>query len=45
MLIRGYEPLKDAIDYGTHLLPLVRQELAHRAATRHAVQEPVGQAV
>jgi alkanesulfonate monooxygenase len=45
VLIRGYEPLKDAIDYGTNLLPLVRQELAHRAATRPAVQEPVGQAV
>jgi alkanesulfonate monooxygenase len=36
VLIRGYEPLKDAIDYGTNLLPLVRQELAHRAATRPA---------
>jgi alkanesulfonate monooxygenase len=34
VLIRGYEPLQDAIDYGTHLLPLVRQELAHRRATR-----------
>jgi alkanesulfonate monooxygenase len=34
VLIRGYEPLKDAIDYGQNLLPLVRQELAHRAATR-----------
>jgi alkanesulfonate monooxygenase len=34
VLIRGYEPLRDAIDYGDHLLPLVRQELAHRAATR-----------
>ena len=34
VLIRGYEPLQDAIDYGKHLLPLVRQEVAHRAATR-----------
>jgi alkanesulfonate monooxygenase len=34
ILIRGYEPLQDAIDYGRDLLPLVRQELAHRAATR-----------
>ena len=34
VLIRGYEPLQDAIDYGKHLLPLVRQELAHRAAAR-----------
>ncbi|RAJ58356.1 alkanesulfonate monooxygenase [Streptomyces sp. Amel2xB2] len=34
LLIRGYDPLDDAIDYGRHLIPLVRQELAHRAATR-----------
>ncbi|MEV0848597.1 LLM class flavin-dependent oxidoreductase [Streptomyces sp. NPDC049954] len=33
LLIRGYDPLDDAIDYGRHLIPLVRQELAHRAAT------------
>ncbi|MFE7789852.1 LLM class flavin-dependent oxidoreductase [Streptomyces sp. NPDC057460] len=33
LLIRGYDPLDDAIDYGRHLLPLVRQELAHRKAT------------
>jgi alkanesulfonate monooxygenase len=31
--IRGYDNLNDLIDYGRHLLPLVRQELAHRAAT------------
>jgi alkanesulfonate monooxygenase len=31
ILIRGYDPLEDAVDYGRHLLPLVRQELAHRA--------------
>jgi alkanesulfonate monooxygenase len=30
ILIRGYDPLNDAIDYGRHLLPLVRRELAHR---------------
>jgi alkanesulfonate monooxygenase len=35
LLIRGYDPLDDAIDYGRHLLPLVRTELARReAATR-----------
>lgn len=34
VLIRGYDPLQDAIDYGRDLLPLVRQELAHRGATR-----------
>lgn len=33
LLIRGYDPLDDAIDYGRHLIPLVRQELAHRKAT------------
>jgi alkanesulfonate monooxygenase len=31
--IRGYDPLDDAIDYARHVLPLVRQELAHRTAT------------
>jgi alkanesulfonate monooxygenase len=31
LLIRGYDPYDDAVDYGRHVLPLVRQELAHRA--------------
>ncbi|WP_432994292.1 LLM class flavin-dependent oxidoreductase [Dactylosporangium sp. CA-233914] len=31
--IRGYDTLADAVDYGRHVLPLVRQELAHRQAT------------
>ncbi|MGQ4615393.1 LLM class flavin-dependent oxidoreductase [Nocardia sp. R7R-8] len=31
--IRGYDTLNDVIDYGRYVLPLVRQELAHRAAT------------
>jgi alkanesulfonate monooxygenase len=31
--IKGYDTLADAKDYGRHLLPLVREELAHRAAT------------
>ncbi len=30
LLIRGYDPLDDAIDYGRHLLPLVRAEVARR---------------
>ncbi|WP_034091665.1 LLM class flavin-dependent oxidoreductase [Streptacidiphilus albus] len=30
LLIRGYDPLDDAVDYGRQLLPLVRQELARR---------------
>ena len=34
--IRGYDPLNDAIDYARHVLPLVRQELAHRATTHAA---------
>ena len=31
--IRGYDTLADAVDYGRYVLPLVRQELAHRKAT------------
>lgn len=31
--IRGYDTLNDAIDYGRYVIPLVKQELAHRAAT------------
>ena len=31
--IRGYDTLTDAVDYGRHVLPLVRQVLAHRKAT------------
>lgn len=31
--IRGYDNLNDAIDYGRYLIPLVRQELAHREQT------------
>jgi alkanesulfonate monooxygenase len=31
--IRGYDNLNDLVDYGRHVLPLVRQELAHREAT------------
>jgi alkanesulfonate monooxygenase len=31
--IRGYDPLNDAVDLARHVLPLVRQELRHRAAT------------
>jgi alkanesulfonate monooxygenase len=31
--IRGYDTLADAVDYGRHILPLVRQELAHREST------------
>ncbi len=31
--IRGFDILNDVIDYGKHLLPLVRQQIAHRKAT------------
>jgi alkanesulfonate monooxygenase len=30
LLIRGYDPYEDAVDYGRNLIPLVREELAHR---------------
>jgi alkanesulfonate monooxygenase SsuD/methylene tetrahydromethanopterin reductase-like flavin-dependent oxidoreductase (luciferase family) len=30
ILIRGYDPYDDAIDYGRQLLPLVRSEVARR---------------
>jgi alkanesulfonate monooxygenase len=30
ILIRGYDPYDDAIDYGRHLLPLVRAEVSRR---------------
>ena len=32
ILIRGYDPYDDAIDYGRSLLPLVREEVARRDA-------------
>ncbi|MBU2664735.1 LLM class flavin-dependent oxidoreductase [Actinoplanes bogorensis] len=31
--IRGYDTLADAVDYGRYILPLVREEIAHRTAT------------
>jgi len=53
ILIRGYDPYDDAIDYGRHLLPLVRQEVARRDAGQDAAEKaaagtearPAGQAV
>jgi alkanesulfonate monooxygenase len=32
LLIRGFNPLADAIDYGRELVPLVQAEVARRAA-------------
>ncbi|HVV08353.1 LLM class flavin-dependent oxidoreductase [Amycolatopsis sp.] len=34
--IRGYDPLNDAVDLARYVLPLVRQELAHRREPVHA---------
>jgi len=36
LLIRGYDPYNDAIDYGRHVLPIVRDEVAKRDAERSA---------
>jgi alkanesulfonate monooxygenase len=36
LLIRGYDPYDDAIDYGRYLLPLVRAEVARRDRKEHA---------
>jgi alkanesulfonate monooxygenase len=36
LLIRGYDPYDDAIDYGRYLLPLVREEIARRDAEKAA---------
>ena len=36
ILIRGYDPYDDAIDYGRQLLPLVREEVARRDAEQAA---------
>jgi len=35
-LIRGFDPLEDAIDYGRHLIPRTRQLVAERLAAREA---------
>jgi len=29
-LIRGFDPLEDAIDYGRELIPMVQREVARR---------------
>ncbi|KAF1042889.1 LLM class flavin-dependent oxidoreductase [Xylophilus sp.] len=36
-LIRGFRPLQDALDYGRHLIPLVREEIARRSRSPEAV--------
>jgi alkanesulfonate monooxygenase len=42
LLIRGYDPYDDAIDYGRHLLPLVREEVSRRDRFQPAVAVPSG---
>ena len=39
LLIRGYDPLEDATDYGRELIPLVRAEVARRDAAQGEVAE------
>jgi alkanesulfonate monooxygenase len=43
LLLRGYDPYDDVVDYGRHLLPLLRQELAHRERTAVPVPAPTAQ--
>jgi len=42
LLIRGYDPLDDAIDYGRELIPLVREEVARRDAAAAASATTAG---
>ena len=35
-LIRGFDPLEDAKDYGRELIPMVRRGIAHREAHQRA---------
>jgi alkanesulfonate monooxygenase len=35
-LIRGFDPLEDAIDYGRELIPIVRREITRREAAASA---------
>jgi alkanesulfonate monooxygenase len=38
-LIRGFDPLIDAIDYGRELIPLTRQLIAERGRARGVAAE------
>jgi alkanesulfonate monooxygenase len=44
LLIRGYDPYDDAIDYGRHLLPLVREEASRRDRQQPLAVVPAGAA-
>jgi alkanesulfonate monooxygenase len=37
-LIRGFDPLEDAVDYGRELLPLTRRLVAERLAHQVAAE-------
>ncbi|MFZ1119148.1 MAG: LLM class flavin-dependent oxidoreductase [Candidatus Binataceae bacterium] len=39
-LIRGFDPLRDAIDYGRELIPLVRREVGQRVSNAAAASWP-----
>ena len=41
ILIRGFDPLPDAIDYGKELIPMVKAEVARRDAEAARASEPV----
>ncbi len=42
-LIRGFDPLEDAIDYGRALIPMVRREIARREAQADTPRSAAGQ--
>ena len=44
LLIRGYDPLEDATDYGRELIPLVRAEVARRDAAQTGAAGPGAEA-
>jgi len=41
ILIRGFDPLPDSIDYGRELIPMVKAEVARRDAAAAQESEPV----
>lgn len=41
-LIRGFDPLQDAIDYGQELIPLVRHEVGRRVSDAAAQSSATG---
>jgi len=43
--IRGYDPYNDAIDYGRHVLPLAREEVARRGAEKDAAKKRAAESV